>query len=136
MPFDDDDISEAELEKLIPAFYARVRRDPLIGPVFNDTVADWDHHLEVLTAFWSSIMRTSGRYKGNPMAVHAKHIGRIEPEMFDRWLALWAEVTNEMLPPDHARAMQGKAARIAESLKLGLWFRLPNARGNRERIST
>lgn len=124
----DDDFTEADLEKLIPAFYARVRRDPLIGPVFNAVVEDWDHHLDVLIAFWSSVMRTSGRYKGNPMAVHAKQIERITPEMFDRWLALWAEVTNDMLPADHAHAIQEKAGRIAESLKLGLWFRLPPAR--------
>lgn len=123
--FSDDAPSEADLATLIPAFYARVRRDPLIGPVFNAVVADWGHHLDVLTDFWSSVMRTSGRYKGNPMAAHGRLLDRITPEMFDRWLALWASTTDDMLPPDHARAMQEKAGRIAESLKLGLWFRLP-----------
>ena len=27
--------TEAQLEQVIPAFYARVRQDPLIGPLFN-----------------------------------------------------------------------------------------------------
>ncbi len=45
--------------------------------------------------------------------------------MFDRWLALWAEVTEEILPAPAAAALQRKAARIAESLKLALYFRLP-----------
>jgi len=117
-------IDEAQLEKLIPHFYATVRTDPLLGPVFNDAVGDWPEHLDKLVAFWSSVMLTSGRYKGNPMAAHIKHHARITPEMFNRWLALWAKATAEIVSPDAARALQAKAARIAESLSLGLFFRL------------
>ncbi len=123
-------VTEAQLNKLIPCFYARVREDALIGPVFNRAIADWDDHLEKLVAFWSSVMLTSGRYKGNPVAAHMKHLGEIAPPMFDRWLALWAEVTEEILPSAAAAALQLKAARIAESLKLALYFRLPPAPGS------
>lgn len=118
-------LSEAQLEALIPEFYARVRRDGLIGPVFGAAIADWSEHLETLVSFWSSVMLTSGRYKGNPVGAHRKHLNAITPAMFDRWLALWAETTDELLPPATAAALQSKAARIAESLKLGLYFRLP-----------
>jgi len=117
-------ITEAQLETLVPRFYERVRDDALIGPVFDTAIADWEIHLEKLTAFWSSVMLTSGRYKGNPVAAHMQHLGTITPPMFDRWLDLWAEVTNELLPPASAAALQGKAGRIAESLKLALFFRL------------
>lgn len=116
---------EADLERLIPAFYARVRIDPMIGPVFNSAIDDWDHHLHKLIAFWSSVMLTSGRYKGNPMAAHAKHMDTITPDMFDRWLALWSEVTSELLADNVAQAMRAKAGMIAESLKLALYFRMP-----------
>lgn len=122
-------INEEQLELLIPRFYVRVRDDALIGPVFNDAIGDWEHHLEKLVAFWSSVMLTSGRYKGNPMAAHLKHLPTITPPMFDRWLALWADVTDEMLPSETAIALQGKAARIAESLKLALFFRIAPASG-------
>ena len=54
-------IEEADLERVIPAFYARVRQDPLIGPVFDAAIDDWDHHLGKLVAFWSSVMRSTGR---------------------------------------------------------------------------
>lgn len=121
----DAQISEGQLEVLIPRFYARVRDDALIGPVFSAAIVDWKQHLEKLVAFWSSVMLTSGRYKGNPVAAHLKHLPEITPPMFDRWLALWAEVTAEVLPPAAATVLQGKAARIAESLKLALFFRLP-----------
>lgn len=119
-------LGEAELEAVIPAFYARVRADDLIGPVFDAAISDWDLHLGKLVDFWSSVMLTSGRYKGNPMAAHGKHVDTLTPEMFDRWLALWTDVTSEMLPDEAAAALQSKAVRIAESLKLALWFRLPS----------
>lgn len=125
----DASINEAQLELLIPRFYTRVREDPLIGTVFNDAIDDWEHHLEKLVSFWSSVMLTSGRYKGNPVAAHLKHLPTITPPMFDRWLALWTEVTRELLPPEVAGALQNKAARIAESLKLALYFRLAPASG-------
>jgi len=120
-------VGEAQLEKLIPHFYGIVRSDPLLGPVFNEAVGDWPEHLDKLVAFWSSVMLTTGRYKGNPMAAHIKHNARITPEMFDRWLALWATATNEIVPPEIANALQAKAARIAESLSLALFFRLDPA---------
>ena len=55
------ELDEAALERLIPAFYARVRDDALLGPVFNQAIGDWPHHLDKLVAFWSSVMLTSGR---------------------------------------------------------------------------
>jgi len=118
-------IDEAQLEALVPCFYARVRDDALIGPVFDGAVADWDDHFEKLIAFWSSVMLTSGRYKGNPVAAHMQHRSAITPPMFDRWLSLWAEVTDEILPVSAAAEFQARASRIAESLKLALFFRLP-----------
>src|SRR3546814_6581117 len=59
------------------------------------------------------------------MAAHRRHAEAIEPAMFDRWLELWADVTDELMPPAAAAAMQAKAAHIADSLKLGLFFRVP-----------
>lgn len=118
---------EAALPALLDRFYARVRADAELGPVFNDAVGDWDHHLATLADFWSSVMLTSGCYKGNPVAVHLRHAARIPSEMFGRWLAIWAETTAEMMSPPVAAVMQAKAARIAQSLDLAINFRLPKA---------
>ena len=116
-------VDEEGLARLVNRFYAAVRADALIGPVFNDAIDDWPEHLEKLAAFWSSLMLTSGRYKGMPMAAHLKHRARITPQMFDRWLALWCETTEAEMPPAVASSMQAKAARIAESFKLALGSR-------------
>jgi hemoglobin len=114
-------IDEAVLPDLVDRFYARVRQDPEIGPVFNAAIEDWDVHLEKLAAFWSSVMLTSGRYKGNPFAAHVKH--PLTPAMFERWLALWGQTVDEMFEPAVAAQFRAKAQRIAESLKLGMFFR-------------
>ena len=112
------------LARLVDAFYARVRADASLGPVFNDAIGDWPEHLEKLAAFWSSVMLTSGRYKGQPVPAHMKHKSRITPALFDRWLALWARTTDELMVPEAAAALQDRAARIAQSLQLAMFFRL------------
>ncbi|WP_082396343.1 group III truncated hemoglobin [Sphingopyxis macrogoltabida] len=119
------------LERLIPRFYERVRADAEIGPLFDAAVHDWPGHLDKLVAFWSSVMLTSGRYKGNPVAEHLKHKAQITPAMFDRWLAIWAATTDELTPPAIATALQAKAGRIAESLQLALFFRLDDPSGGK-----
>ena len=122
-----ESIDEEGLARLVGRFYAKVRADQLIGPVFNDAIDDWPEHLEKLAAFWSSLMLTTGRYKGTPMAAHLKHRDRLTPAMYERWLALWRETTVEEMPPQAAAAMQAKANRIAESFKLALMLKLDPA---------
>ncbi|WP_404479211.1 group III truncated hemoglobin [Novosphingobium sp. BL-52-GroH] len=117
-------INEEKLGQLVHAFYARVRDDADLGPIFNDAIDNWPNHLNKLAAFWSSVMLTTGRYKGQPVPAHMKHSGRITPALFNRWLALWTETTNALMPPAAAAALQAKAARIAESLQLAMLFRL------------
>jgi hemoglobin len=118
-------VTDADLQRLVDAFYARVRGDALLGPVFEAAVGDWPEHLQKLGSFWSSVMRTTGRYKGSPMGAHLRHAASIRPEMFDRWLALWRETAARELAVEDAAAVIDKAERIAESLKLALFFRMP-----------
>lgn len=123
------ELTDANLATLVDAFYARVRQDPELGPIFNDAIHDWPEHLERLSAFWSSVMLTSGRYKGRPVPAHKRHEDRIREEHFARWLALWGETTDALMTPDAAEALQAAAARIGESLKLALFFTLDGSRG-------
>jgi hemoglobin len=120
-----DGIDDDGLKKLVTEFYLRVRRDTELGPIFNAAVEDWPEHFDKLADFWSSVMLTTGRYKGNPVAMHRRHSSRITPELFDRWLGIWKATTDELMEPEAAAALQDKAARIAESLKLALFFKLP-----------
>jgi hemoglobin len=117
-------MNEQQIETLVRHFYAKVRRDPLLAPLFNGAVTDWPEHLDKLSAFWSSVMLTTGRYKGSPVAAHKRHAGAMELAMFDRWLELWRETARATLDQDGAAAVIAKAERISESLQLALFFKL------------
>ena len=114
--------TEDEIGRLVDAFYGKVRADAELGPVFDRAISDWGPHLETMRKFWSSVMLTSGRYKGNPVAVHHRVHG-IELKLFDRWLALFDETCREMFDDNLTAAFNEKAQRIAESLKLALFYR-------------
>lgn len=117
------DPSVAQYRQLVEAFYERVRQDEVIGPIFNDAISDWPHHLDKLADFWHSVMHGSGRYQGGLMMRHFMHRDRIRPEHFERWLALWQTTTAEKMPPEMAEMLQARAARVGESIKLGLFYR-------------
>jgi hemoglobin len=108
-------ISEVQISALVDAFYAKVRRDHEIGPIFNAIVDDWPHHLALLKDFWSSVLLATGRYKGNPMMRHLP-LG-LDPQHFERWLALFAETAHEIFPPESAALVIDKSHRIAQNLQ-------------------
>lgn len=120
-----EDLDDARLAVLVTQFYAQVRSDALLGPVFDRAIADWPEHLQTLTDFWSSVMLTTGRYKGQPMLAHMRHQAEITPEMFSRWLILWENNAAQCLPPEAAAAIVSKAHRIAASLQMALYPLLP-----------
>lgn len=60
------DLDDTSLALLVTRFYTQVRSDSLLGPLFNRAIADWPAHLRKLADFWSSVMLTTGRYKGPP----------------------------------------------------------------------
>lgn len=111
-------IDEAMIQALVHRFYARVREDPLLGPIFEARIADWGPHLERMCAFWSSVALMSGRYHGQPMRMHLPL--PVDAEHFDRWLALFEEAAGEICPPAAAAHFMERARRVAESLELGI----------------
>ena len=111
-------IDEAMIDRLVRAFYARVREDTLLGPVFAARISDWEPHLRQMCAFWSSVVLMSGVYHGQPMQKHLPL--PIDARHFDRWLAVFEETACELCPPRAADCFVERARRIAESLELGL----------------
>ena len=111
-------IDEAMIDQLVETFYARVRDDALLGPVFAERVADWAPHLAQMKLFWSSVALSTGVYEGRPMPKHLPL--PIDATHFDRWLALFEETVNAICPPVAAAHFMERARRIAESLELGI----------------
>ena len=113
-------ISEAMIQRLVHAFYDRVRHDAVLGPVFEAAIGGaWAAHLSKLCDFWSSVLLMTGRFKGSPMAVHVRTPG-IKIEHFDRWLELFEATASEICPAPAAELFVSKARMIGQSLRLGL----------------
>jgi hemoglobin len=108
-------IRDESIARLVDCFYAKVRKDPEIGPIFNSAIQNWDAHLELLRDFWSTVLLGSARYKGNPLVAHFPlEVGEVH---FRRWLALFSETAREILLPDEAAFVTGKAEKIAANIK-------------------
>ena len=111
-------IDEPMIERLVRSFYRKIRLDPLLGPVFEARIHDWEPHLQRMCAFWSSVALMSGRYHGSPMTKHLPL--PVDATHFDRWLALFEETAGEVCPPAAEAHFVERARRIAESLELGI----------------
>ena len=111
-------IDEGLIDALVEGFYARVRHDALIGPIFAERVADWGPHLEQMKLFWSSVALSTGVYQGRPMPKHLPL--PIDARHFDRWLQIFEATARDLCPPVAAEHFIVRARRIAESLELGV----------------
>lgn len=118
-----DSLTEATLRTFLAAFYAKVQRAPLIGPVFARVIpdGDWPRHLAVIQNFWSSVLLKSGRYKGNSFGKHQR-LGGLTPAHFARWLSLFEHTTAEVMTTEIAEIAIERAYRIDDSLRAGLFF--------------
>lgn len=125
-------IDDAMIETLVHAFYARVRDDALLGPVFAARINDWDAHLARMCAFWSSVVLMTGRYHGRPMPAHAPL--PVSGEHFDRWLALFRATARDVCPPAAADLFVAKAQMIAASLETGIAIFRGHILGKGERL--
>lgn len=116
-------ITEDMIHALVHGFYAQVRADAELGPIFERVVnGNWDHHLAKMCDFWSSVLLMSGRYKGTPMVAHMR-LKTVRPEHFERWLALFGETARQVASPEVAALLCGRAQTIARSLQMGMFFR-------------
>ena len=125
-------IDEPMIDRLVRRFYAKIRTDALLGPVFDARIRDWEPHLQRMCAFWSSVALMSGRYHGSPMTKHLPL--PVDAAHFDRWLELFEETAREVCPPVAAEHFIERARRIAESLELGIAGRHGVLLGSGERF--
>lgn len=116
-------LDEALIRAVVHAFYDDVRRDPLLGPVFDARIApeEWPHHLAKLCDFWSATLLRTGRYAGRPLPPHLTLPGLGE-EHFRRWLQLFRDTVQRLCPPEVAVLFMDRALRIAHSFRLAVAF--------------
>ncbi len=112
-------VDEEGLSRLVDAFYARVREDELLGPIFNREIADWPEHLAKLKKFWASTMLKKHGYDGRPLPPHLKLL-EISDAHFHRWLDLFRQTAREQMPELGAPAVSAMAERIANSFRIAI----------------
>jgi hemoglobin len=117
------DITAEQINRVVGAFYGRIRGHPVLGPVFTDRLgtsqAVWLPHEAKIAAFWRNAILFERSYSGNPMQVH-RGVAAIEPAHFAMWLALFDEVLDAELDPETARAFSELAHRIGRGLRMGV----------------
>lgn len=107
--------TEEDVVRLVHAFYARVREDGRLGPVFEANVDDWPQHLAHLVDFWSAMLRGTRRFSGAPVQRHNALPG-LDAAMFDRWLMLFRRTTAELGHPAMQALADDMAERVAGNL--------------------
>ena len=103
-----------QLKALVDRFYARVRQDPLIGPVFDEQAkVDWDEHLPKILRFWESLLFGTADYDGRPFPPHlALNLRR---EHFQRWLELFFLTVDEGYDGLRAEEIKARALNIGHN---------------------
>ena len=106
--------SRAEIEILVTQFYGKVRKDTLIGPIFNDMAkVNWDEHIPKLINFWSDILLGEETYYGRPFPPHLRF--NLEVSHFERWLKLFIETVDENFKGMKAEEAKSRAMNIARN---------------------
>lgn len=111
-------ISVSEINSIVHTFYSKVRNDSILGPIFADEMSeDWDHHLQKMCDFWTTVMFGTPLYKGDPLPAHIK-ISAIQPIHFDHWLMLFRESLVEVCDDAaHVDAFYARASRMAKVMQ-------------------
>ena len=116
-------VSRQQIEAVVETFYARVRDNAVLGPVFFESLTRdaeiWRVHEAKIARFWANAILHERSYDGNPMLVHSG-ISALKPQMFETWLALFSETLNDLLPEPLARAWSELAHRIGRGLRIGV----------------
>lgn len=128
LPVDRPGLDRVFIGRLVREFYRRVRADERLGPIFAGVIRDdWEPHLEKMTDFWCAVMLKNGAYSGRPVPAHLK-LKQVREDDFDIWLGIFRKTASELCDPEVAAIFVERAERIAKSLKLAMFFRLPAAR--------
>lgn len=123
--------SRDDINILVNSFYAKIRKDELLGPIFNAHIAEnqWPVHLDKLTDFWETNLFGVAKFKGCPSSKHVNvdaNLGySIEQYHFGRWLNLWFETIDELYQGELAFKAKESARKMATGQFLTIWNNRP-----------
>lgn len=109
-----------DVQLLVETFYGKVRKDKVLGPIFNTIITDWKSHLVLLTDFWEAQLFLKRKYYGNPVTAHQEvddKMGHtITSEHFGLWLNLWFATIDELFEGETAWIAKNRAQKMSTML--------------------
>ncbi|WP_375239849.1 group III truncated hemoglobin [Aurantibacter sp.] len=125
-----NDIKNREdIALLVDAFYEKIRKDNVLGPIFNGMILDWETHLNHLTTFWESSLfmtkKLEHRYSGNPLEAHIKvdkyAKNTIDEHHFGIWLNYWSQTIDDLFAGEVADNAKRRARKMATFIHIKLF---------------
>jgi len=121
--------TRADIFLLVSSFYDRVKSHDMLGPFFNDTIKDWDAHLQHLTTFWETSLfmtrKLDHKYHGNPLDVHVKvdkqYQNSITEMHFGIWLNLWYETLDSLFVGEVTENAKRRARKMGTFMYLKIF---------------
>ncbi len=122
--------NRADIFILVTTFYAKIRKDKELGPIFNNAIQDWNSHLIHLTDFWESQLFMKNVFNGNPLRKHIEvdnDMGNtLDNDLFGLWLQYWLGTIDDLFEGKIAALAKERARNIATFMFMGIF----NARVN------
>ncbi len=116
-------VSRAQIDAMVAAFYADIRKHPVLGAIFNERIGTqaekWRAHEERIARFWRNAILHERNYDGRPQQVHMA-TPSVMPEHFALWLDQFEQTANRVLPADVAVPWVALARRIGAGMKMGV----------------
>jgi hemoglobin len=124
--------NRADIQLLVHQFYAKIRHDDLLGPIFNQQILDqhWPMHLDTLVDFWETNLFGIVKYKGSPTHKH-QEVDKamnycIEQKHFGQWLLLWHETIDSLFDGAIAEKAKNSARKMSTGQYISIWQNRPD----------
>ena len=114
---------------LVNTFYDKIKKDEMLGPIFNGMIKDWDKHMVLLTDFWSSQLFIERTYHRNPIEIHRKVDAyanhSINEQHFGKWLNYWIQTLDEHFEGDNVFILKNRARKMASFIHVDIFTHRP-----------
>ena len=123
--------ARADVSELVHAFYSKIRKDNLLGPIFESHIPNelWPEHLDKLTDFWETKLFGIAKFRGSPSKKHINVDRNLQyeltPNHFGKWLQLWFETIDELYEGELASKAKDTARRMATGQYITIWQNRP-----------
>lgn len=119
--------NRGDVEFLVTEFYARIRKDISLGPIFEAHIPEdkWSAHLGKMTDFWETNLLQKRTFKGDPIfshvAVDETVKNSITQEHFASWVRLWFGTLNDYFEGEKVEKAKAVARILTTQIYLAIW---------------